>query len=383
MMHVLRVLDEPITVRLLTGEAEWDELAPAWNRLHELSPHRSVVLRFDWLRTWWRVYASAYAAMPNGLRILTAWRGSELIGLLPLYQCAHSRMPLALAKLAFISTGESELDETCPDYLNVLSLPGEEDACISAFWNILHAAQWDQVDLLDVPSDSPIITRGTRPHEARCAIARRDICAIANLEGGFEAYLKRLTSHARQQARRHIRAAARCRARLEFASGDAVGEAFDELVRLHQSQWQKKGKPGCFGSRRFTEFHRLLVALWAPSGKAMLARLSIDDKAVAIMYGFVCNSKFDGYQCGTDMSASKILPSPGIVGHLLLMKRLADLGITRYDFLRGSALYKKKLATEYKELSKVIMVRPSLRTATHGSLHAMRRALHRGRQWFV
>ena len=39
--------------------------------------------------------------------------------------------------IRFIGTGEDESEETCPEYLDLLSLPGQEEACLEALQALL------------------------------------------------------------------------------------------------------------------------------------------------------------------------------------------------------------------------------------------------------
>ena len=124
---------------------------------------------------------------------------------------------------------------------------------------------------------------------------------MADLSGGFEAYLGRLSANARQQARRMLRAVESTGIRFEVASTPSdAAQFFDQLVRLHQARWNSSGRPGCFSAHRFTEFHRTLAELWVPTGKAILARLARDGEPLAVIYGFINGTKYDQYQSGWD-----------------------------------------------------------------------------------
>jgi CelD/BcsL family acetyltransferase involved in cellulose biosynthesis len=324
---------QPVEVRVVSDEAGWDDLAPGWSDLFDASPRASTPLHFHWLRTWWRVYGPHYAR-PGGLWIITLWRGPRLVGVLPLYLTAAGGF--AARRLRFLSTGEAEHEETNPDYLDLLCLPGEEAACARAVRGFLARAAWDHLDLLDLPDTSPLLGEGGFADGAGGArVLPRGECPVANLTGGFEAYLGRLSANGRQQARRLVREAEKAPgAAFELADAPQADEFFDDLVRLHQERWAAQGKPGCFAAPRFTEFHRALVGGWLPHGRAVLARLSTAGRPAAVLYGFVTGSKFDFYQSGVRMDAPG-LRSPGNQAHLLLMRALAGRGIGWYDFLRG------------------------------------------------
>jgi CelD/BcsL family acetyltransferase involved in cellulose biosynthesis len=344
--------------RVIQDEDSWDAIRPDWDDLHRSIPDASVFLDFVWLRAWWRDYGAEYGS--GGLRILTMWRDGILAGALPLYVNGRSSR-LHARWLRFISTGEAEIEETCPDYLDLLCRPGAEAECAALAWRDIARLEWDRLDLLDVPATSALLRSASAPRRARRVA--RGACPIADLTGGFDAYLGRLSSNSRQQARRLLREADQAGARFELATEDDGSAAFDDLVRLHQDRWTAEQKPGAFASRRFTDFHRGLVREWMPGGHVVLARLFLQDAPVAVLYGFITGSSFAFYQSGVKLGADGPLRSPGNLAHLLLMKTLADRGVTAYDFLRGSASYKERLATSANELAAIQVRRPTLREA--------------------
>jgi CelD/BcsL family acetyltransferase involved in cellulose biosynthesis len=186
---------------------------------------------------------------------------------------------------------------------------------------------------------------------------------VADLGDGFEAYLQRLSSNSRQNARRLMREGERAGVQLEIVTAAQAGGAFDDLVRLHQQRWIADGKPGVFAAQPFVEFHRTLVQEWVPSGRAVLARLSVGGASVAVLYGFVTRRKFDFYQSGVWREANGPLRSPGSLAHLLLMRAVAERGVIAYDFLRGPSSYKERLATRENPLVGIRIWRPTPRSA--------------------
>jgi CelD/BcsL family acetyltransferase involved in cellulose biosynthesis len=74
------------------------------------------------------------------------------------------------------------------------------------------------------------------------------------------------------------------------------------------------------------------------------------------------------------------LRSPGNLAHLLLMRALTERGVTAYDFLRGSASYKLRLATRESQLVGVRIWRPTLRAAIHRSGQLAVRVFGKGQQ---
>lgn len=366
--------DQCVTTRVIRQEDEWDAIRPEWEALYASNPDASAPLEFAWLRRWWRIYGPAYGA--NGLHIVTAWRGARLIGALPLYEGRPGHSPFGIRQVQFLSTGETEDEETCPDYLDMLCSRGEEAVCADAIWDRVERVTWDRLTLLDLPEESPLLR--CRAFSNRARTFSRGTCPVADLSGGFDAYLNRLSSNTRQQARRLLRDGKRAGAILEIVAADQASGAFDDLVRLHQMRWTAEGEQGVFAAPRFTAFHRELVREWLPGGRVVLARLSVGGEPVAVLYGFVSGARFEFYQSGVLREGDVRLRSPGNLAHLLLMQTLAERGITAYDFLRGASSYKERLATRENRLVGVQVWRTSLRGATRRSAQLARRAARRG-----
>jgi CelD/BcsL family acetyltransferase involved in cellulose biosynthesis len=366
--------DVDVTIKILQSEDEWDAVRRDWDDLYAVSPTASTPLDHAWLRGWWRVYRPTLRG--GHLRVVTVWRMAQLIGALPLYVRRAMGGPFGARRLGFVSTGEAEFEETCPDYLNLLCRPGEEARCADAVWQAIGRMTWDYLELVDLPETTPLLRSGNVPPEVRRF--SRGECPIADLTGGFEAYLQRLSSNSRQQARRLLRESERAGTQFELVGTNQAAAAFDDLVRLHQERWAAAGKPGVFAAPRFVEFHRRLVGQWLPSGRAVLARLSLGSDRVAVLYGFVTRRTFDFYQSGIRLETAGRLKSAGQLAHLLLMRALAQRGVDAYDFLRGSSAYKERMATRENRLIGARIWRPTPRTAAYRAACLARRLVRTG-----
>ena len=369
------VVERPVNTRLISDLTEWEGLRDAWGTLHSASPSASTPLDFDWLHGWWQVFGPTYGR--DGLRILTAWEGDRLVAALPLY--VHSTNGrTGVRTLRFISTGESEEEEVCPDYLDLLHLPGADLSCGKAFWRAIARLGWDQLNLADLRENSPLaLTASSGP---KVGVAQRGICHVASLEDGFDSYLSKLSAGTRKHARQYLRQAERASAEFELAQPSQLDSFFDDLVRLHEERWAADGRRGCFAAARFTDFHRALCREWLPSGKAVLARLSHAGTVYGVLYGFVHRDKFDYYQSGFKLSDTGPFESPGTVSNLLLMTALAARGVKFYDFLRGSSPYKKRLSTIENRLVSLQSERLSAQLAVNKATQLVSRSLRKARR---
>ena len=355
-----------LEVQVIREPAQWAAIRDEWGTLFAVSPSASPTLHYDWLRTWWDVYGGDGLQVAHGLRIVTCRRGGRLVAALPLYDRRPARAWRGGRRLGFIGSGEGEYEEICSDYLDMLYRPEEREAATLAMGNLLTGAlagEYDQLELTDLSDASALLQWAGRDglrHHAQ--VTPRGVCPIADLTGGFEAYLGRLSANTRQQCRRLMRQAEQAGVAFEVADESNWDEFFEQLVELHQRRWEADGKPGCFSAERFTQFHREMVRKWLSDGRAVLSRLMLGGRPIAVKYGFVLNGKYDFYQSGVLTDQAAALKSPGVVSFMYLMRHLTGQGVRTFDFLRGSSSYKQRLATTAQPLVQVCLARGTWRT---------------------
>lgn len=385
------VRDSPVTgrpcagisleTRIIEDVAEWDALRAKWQALHAQTPGASTALDFVWLREWWRVYGAIYG--DGGLRIVTIWQNGVLVAALPLYLGQARRGPVWVRELRFLSSGEDEYEESCADYLGVLLRPGLRDAVMPTLAAAVSAIGWEHLTLPDMDARSPLLGETFQPSGVPTGHRRvvpRGVCPVASLRQGFDAYLSGLSANSRAQARSRMRKCVGAGGSFEIADAATAAAIFDELVALHQQRWRRQGLPGCFGAPRFVAFHRSLVRAWVPEGRAVLGRLSLEGRPLAVIYGFITDGKFDMYQLGVDVESESVISSPGIVANLLLMQALSERGVTAYDFLRGSSRYKASLSDSEQALASLYLSRPCVRDALFTGFDLVERTWRRLRR---
>jgi CelD/BcsL family acetyltransferase involved in cellulose biosynthesis len=346
-----------LVVQTVCDPSHWDSLRSSWDDLFDASPTASPPLRFDWLWNWWRLYGPVYGDGAASLRIFTVHRDGQFVGVLPLYRPRSTGAFLTARKLMFLSTGEAEHEETCAEYLDLLHEPGLERQCLDAIDLHLRRGQdWDGLDLLDISGQSPLMRWATHGR-----LEPRGECAMADISGGLELYLGRLTTKQRHNARRLLRRADEVGAEFQLAADSSQAtEFFLDMAQLHPERWTAVGQPGCFAAPRFLEFHRQLATEWVPQNRAILARVRHGGQTHAAVYGFLVAGKFDFYQSGVRVDSPK-LRNPGVLAFLLLMRELANRGAHTFDFLRGSYSYKQRLMTAQQPLFRLRRNRANLR----------------------
>ncbi len=372
--------DAPSTLRVevITDEDRWSDVEADWRALFRSSPTASTVLRWEWLTSWWRNYGSTYGPDAGGLRIVALWMRDTLVGALPLY--LRSAGTSASRDLMFLSTGEAEYEETCADYMDLLYEPAYERSCVDAVGTAFTSdilGTWDECSLIGMRSGSALANLSERLSSCglKVTLGEPADTVYSDLSGGYDHYLEQLSSGFRKQERRMMRQIEQ--QGIAFDIPTEVGEAdraLDDLILLHERRWGAKQKSGAFSSERFRTFHRDLVSNLVPQGLASVGRMSIDDKPIAVIYGFTCGTEFDFYQCGVDLEPEVKLDSPGIAVNLLLMKYLANKGIKKYDFLKGASWYKERLATGRDQITSLHIAKPSIKWVYREALKGVKRA---------
>ena len=356
-----------ITIQVVRTMESLGALREEWNALYEAALNPSPPLHFDWIWNWLELHSKGYVNGTQGLRVICCRREGKLIAALPLYQRRAMRLTDGGKHLSFISTGQHEHDELCSDYMDMLCLEDCKERCVELGWQaILEDLQqgYDRVELSDMADDSVLVkcVRNSGA-DSDVQIVPRGVCPIADLTGGFDAYLSRLSSNTRQQIRRLLRAA--IQAGVEMERAHTVEEAygfFEEMIELHQKRWTTAGERGSFASASFTEFHRKLIRDWFASGRVILTRIRKGEQTLAVKYGFRTRAKFDFYQSGVRMDEDCPIRSPGIVSFMMLMQHLIEHGVLSFDFLRGSSSYKQRLATTAQPMVSVRRVRWTINT---------------------
>jgi len=352
------------SIRVVQCDTQFDLLESDWNALYRKSKLASAPLRFEWQREWWRVFGVKYG--PDGLRILIAENKEGVAGILPLYVAPASR--LGARRLHFISTGEAPGEVTYPEYNGFLA----NDDCCEQIFRLFTSTVfeqkgllWDELHMGIIGSNSPVIDwfSGDRTSgKFKTTVKKRNFKApYADLTGGFDVWLKKRSANARQQFRSLMRKAEKAGVSLQLAKTKLEARDYlKELADLHTLRWQAVGKNGAFSSQKLIQFHTSVAEKLVPKEEAYLSRLSVGGKPLALLYGFRVNDKFDFYQSGIALEdKAGPVKQPGILAHLLMMRALAEKGVTTYDFLAGDSDYKKRLASAEQDLIEV-----SLRRAT-------------------
>ena len=321
-----------------------DRWAPQWDRLVDLAP-----LPSPFLRSWW--LAGAGGTRP---RFLLVAQDERLLGGLALEEGRRLGLPC----LRMLGAGP-----LCPDHLDLLASPGEEDGAIRAVGAWLRRPRASMLDLEGIHADSRLITalpagiRRERLSVAPWAPLRADAAAyLAARPAGFRKTLRKASARMSAEGAAH-----------RISRGPAVVRALGALRQLHSAQWQDR-------SRLLPSFDRFAAAcrLGSEVDEVAVHELAVSETVVAIMVTFEVAGRLSLYQSArlTDFrwrDATSVLLTA-------IITDACNRGFAEVDFLRGDERYKSNFAPQRRELLRLRGASGSAGRAVLAAETAARRA---------
>lgn len=341
----------------------WPEVSPAWDTLAAVSPYTSFSLTSEWVGSWLEVFGPAL--QPEILVFRD--RSARAVGACLLTFRTERRGPFRVRQAHLNTSGEDESEETCPEHNSVLCHADWEAPVAAALWRHLEGRGWDEfvasgmsegVTLDSLLGSAPGALTVVRQDSVDPFV---DLRAVADTK---DAYLNLLSRNTREQVRRSMRlfAGAGPLKVVPAVGASEASAAFEELVVLHSEWWRARGQPGAFSSRRFRDFHRLLIERALPRDHIQLLRIWAGDQVLGVLYNFVLGGRVCYYQSGLRSGTQNRL-KPGLVAHACAVEHCRRAGLLEYDFLAGQSRYKKSLATHSRRLVWLVFRRPGMKLA--------------------
>ncbi len=318
------------------------ELESAWDTLGGQVPFRN----WAWLGNWWNAYGDN-----NRLYVAAAFDADkQLTGASPWFR---SRSFAQGRKIQLLGSGKA-----CTDYLTIVAdeQVATDMPIAMADWLTEQANDdangWDLLELDNIPINDMHWAKFLERMEARGnTVAQQSAqrCwSIQNLEG-WEEYLARISKSHRKQLRRIVkRELAGPQLAFQIAEDEESFETgWSALVDLHQKRWAARGIDGCFTSEAFHDYLKTASLRLLADGKLDLGWLEDEGRPVAAQLDIRSATSSFAYQAGVDPEVEDY--GPGQVLQTAMLKRAADAGVSRYDFLRGDEPYKAHWRAEPTE----------------------------------
>lgn len=347
--------ESEITIRVLTKH---DIVAAEayWKELEGQKAYTPLVCRWDWVSTWLGIYGD----------LVTYWfcvgfRDNTVVGITLITKEAARWIPVPVNAYHLGTQGEPLKDWVHMVNNDVLALDGEYDRFIRALTTVMaEKFSWEEFLIEDAhPEFAKKLSASLTASQLKVKEVLQ-VCNYVDLQSLRErnmTAMEHFSSDTRYQIKRNLKEFGE----LDIEYAEKIPQAlsiFEELITLHQSTMQKKGKRGSFSSERFTAFHRNIIANMFHSGSIILFRVKSSRLGtIGCFYLFVDNGTAFGYLGGLNDFSNigiKTINSkrlkPGFVMHALCMQACLDRGITEYNFSVGNELYKNELAKDVKTL---------------------------------
>ena len=221
------------------------------------------------------------------------------------------------------------------DYVDMLATPAAPADAIVARLAAADCAMWD---LQQLRSTSPLLHVPPPPNWSD-VVEDHDTCLLLKIDGAGEE-LEHLTStHFRKKLRYYRRALEReGPVSIETPTAASLDDFMTTLFDLHAARWKRRGLPGMLAADVDQSFHRQVARGMLEAGSLRMYAMRVNDRVVAIFYGFAHLATVYYYLGGYDPMLEKLSPGTVIVAHAI--EQAVRDGVKTFDFLRGAEDYK-------------------------------------------
>lgn len=255
--------------------------------------------------------------------------GTNLVGIVPL--CLQDDTAYFLGN-----------PDVC-DYQDIITTPGQGVRVVDAAVQHLAARGIRRLNLGSLHPDAAALQAlNTLASDGAVTLqlSRDDVTYEMDLPSRWDDYLMQLSGKQRHEVRRKIR---RLQVHGPFAyqmAADSGGLEADTDAFLKLFQLNREDK-AAFMDQTMSAYFRGLIQALAEHGMLRLYMLKIDDMDAATVLCFDYNGVRYLYNSGYDAQYHGL--SVGILSKVFSIQTGIDAGCRRYDFLRGSEVYKKRI----------------------------------------
>ncbi len=311
-------------------EAVW----PLWEEALASRSWNSVFLMPEWQETWWEEFGRE-----GELRLFTIGPEDAPLGVAPLH--------LSGDRLRFL--GDTDLF----DYHDFIT---SEPAFFPALFDCIDPEPWRTLELASTPgwtSTIELLPQAARERGYDVRIEREDVAPGIELQGSWEDYLGRLRKKDRHELRRKLR-------RLESA-GDVVmrlsNEAtFDsDLALFQQVMAESREEKKDFLSPERQAFFARMARSMRDLDVLKLFVLELDGEPIAAVLTFDYAGRRLLYNSGYRHEYARL--APGLLLKALCIRDAIEGGLTYFDLLRGSEVYKHHLGAADHTVYRIVVGR--------------------------
>lgn len=283
----------------------------------------------DWLIHW----LTHYPAHQDKIWVCCHYHAEQLIAVYPLYL---KKVTFGY-ELRFIGTGEPEHAEVCSEFQDFMVDPAYLQQSLALFTEQVKQLKHCRSICFENVLPESVCYQWLRSYKAfgwryrQQVVGKRYLIAVADDDLSQISQLTQATlrRHARRFVERSDITVYYCEKKQD------IPVFFESLINLHNAHWQQRGKTGAFSSKLFYQFHQQFAASMLAQNKLLMFKLKLNDRVIAVFYGFIHQDTLYYYQSG--ITTASPLPNIGIGMHLIAMRAARALKCKHYDLMKGSA----------------------------------------------
>ncbi len=318
-----------------------DKFAPhqdAWmNILSHDHKSSTVFLTPSWVFNWWDCFGQ-----DQRLCILLSFKGDRMVGIAPLavFTYHFCGIPFRIAK--FIGSGHADHLDFCVEE------EFRRDVLENFFDYMVREVNWDVMDLMDIPEDSPnlpVLKDLFLKHHINSHIQNSIVCPYLPLNGDNWAtfYAGKRSKSSRKDLKRRMRRledlgeVAICR----YEDPESTNRIFPQLIRVYEKRWKDKNLSISFAGEKERTFYKNVSADFAVNGRLHLLTLELNQSVIAFSLSAIMGSQFTWLITAFDPAFTKFFAGELVLTHLL--EDVFEKGqFNEFDFTRGAEPYKFK-----------------------------------------
>ena len=361
--------DRHTEIKIITQNDDFEALEKEWNELAwESDTH--IFQTYEWNHIWWKHFGKN-----KKLHIVAVYTGNKLAGVAPLFEddvnLFGRKVYTCLRFLgSYVSQPKGEPlmgSISYSDYLDFIIHPGYEQL----FYQLIlqHLAMnreiYDEIILDEIPEESTIwqyFIPAIEKHGLSCKIEKASSSPTIKLDSSWKSYLDSMNSKERYNVLRYFKRAQTGKSKefdiLQVEHADELHEVLNELIRMHQQQWNDRGFAGTFAETRMKDFFTEITELFFERGWMQLKMaVPVDKSAKYVAIDALPTYKNKVYMMhrGMENNSRYRKLGPGNVLLYTTLKEAIQNNVKTFDFLRGMEGFKLREATKVNQNRKVIV----------------------------
>ena len=292
----------------------------------------------------WERMAPAVKYLEKGstIKILCATYGEEILGILPLKKSSrlfngHSIYSV-IEDLNFRAVG--------------VLLTKRKAECLHMFLaHLYNQKDWDFLHLNNIPETFSIVELLKRNAHSISELEVREgeVSPYLTIPGSLDELFGSLSSNFRRNLRKRLRKLQQEYGKVALKDHYELGsleETMKIFFNLHQKRWISRGEPGVFKTKRNRDLFLFEARLFSEINCLRLRFLVVNDKPIAVFYGFENNQVLHSMLGGFDPAYSSYSPSNLLV--LKNLERCIKEGIKELNFFGGYTSHKFNWCKKYR-----------------------------------